>query len=348
MFGRVSPPPSSIHPWWAAILTLPEIHFFYSTVAVGFFFLASGFLIPLVQEPTTPGRFLVVRWFRIYPVWLLSFVLIAVILAAQAKLGAPPANISASEWLANAGIVTDLTGSGVVLNPVAWTLMIELKFYLLCALAAWTVGLHRAWPMVTLAAAWTAYGVAAWEHLTTLAAGHLHAWIVTQAVAWDAKHMPVIFIGVCFYNRFRKRWSTVKLGITSALLLSCLLVGHLGIRDDWGFAQAKFGGYVAAIVLFAGAYALRDRFVPSRIVRSLADLCYPIYTLHFVLSIVLLDAIVRLTRSPTVAILTTLLIIYWLSLVVHHWLERPAIELGKRVRWPLAGRATRGVDQTPG
>ena len=67
------------------------------SVAVGFFFLISGFLIPLTMDGKSVGRFLINRVCRIYPVWLVSLLIIAGLFGLEHWLADVPVQVPAGD-----------------------------------------------------------------------------------------------------------------------------------------------------------------------------------------------------------------------------------------------------------
>lgn len=343
-FAHVTPLSHTGDVGWAFVFDYMPVHVGVGYVAVGFFFLISGFLIPLTMEGKSTGRFAVVRIFRVYPVWIASTALFAIFFAVQARTTGRPAGLSVEDWLTNAAVVPDLTGS-VLINPVGWTLMIEVKFYLLCAVLAGTTVLRRPAPIAGLVILWTGYAVATWDHLDGLRASHPTVWIATQALASDAKSICLIFAGVCLYNRLRNDWTLSATTGVIAVCFASMVMCAWQVEREAGYVVPKSTGYAAAVILFALAYSQRHRFPKSRAVAFGADLSYSLYATHFIFGVAFAHWLVGVTASPAVATVGAILFVLAVSTAMNRWIEVPGNRFGKRVRWPLPRRAGRATDQ---
>jgi peptidoglycan/LPS O-acetylase OafA/YrhL len=97
---------------------------------VGLFFLISGFVIPMSLVRYDVGAFLAARALRIYPTYAAAFTITLTLIMWYGKH-----NVSVGQVLSNYFLVRDLFGHEF-LDGVAWTLEIEIKFYIICALLA--------------------------------------------------------------------------------------------------------------------------------------------------------------------------------------------------------------------
>ncbi len=197
-------------------------------IGVAFFFLISGFVIPMSLERLSAGRFVVARIFRLYPVWIACMAITAAAfwIYALATSGSVP--YSPQAWLTNLALVQEWVGDAYI-NPVVWTLVIELTIYALCFVLAALGGLHRAWPIVALVGALTIFTINANGMLADrIVAGDM---ITARAIGVVAQGTPFIaymFIGVAFYNLFRGRWSVWQFGAVGAALTALFVTGVRG------------------------------------------------------------------------------------------------------------------------
>ena len=102
----------------------PLYKYMISNYFISCFLLLSGFVIELYLQRTSPGTFLIQRVFRLLPVlWVATAV--ALILRQMAGLPLPSLDVIVQEAL---------LWKGYSLNPVAWTLLIQVQFYVTAAL----------------------------------------------------------------------------------------------------------------------------------------------------------------------------------------------------------------------
>jgi peptidoglycan/LPS O-acetylase OafA/YrhL len=126
------------------------------------FFLVSGYVIMMsLERYGSLRRFWVGRIFRIYPAWLLTALLMAVVVAAGVRpLGGILRENPEAAVLGHATMLQELLGLPSFVN-VFWTLSYEMVFYLLIS-GLFVLGLHRR-------CAWWAVGLA----VTALVTGRL-------------------------------------------------------------------------------------------------------------------------------------------------------------------------------
>jgi len=120
----------------------------YGDLGVDLFFLISGFVISMSGWGRSPGRFAISRAVRLYPAYWLALGLVTALTLARPSIQKPP---SAHDFLVNLTLLQVPLGAPRILG-VDWTLWVEVKFYVLFALAVLWKGATR---RRVLAFAWT-------------------------------------------------------------------------------------------------------------------------------------------------------------------------------------------------
>jgi len=299
-------------------------------VGVALFFLISGFVIPMSLERYSIGRFAVARVFRLYPVWIATMALGAAAFLVHAAITGSGFPYDWTTWWQNAAMVQDWTGLAYI-NPIVWTLLIEVKFYAICAVLA-LFGLRRATPMLILLGVLVAVTLAAQPLMENrLEAGQVPVVRAIGVIAHSTPFLCFMFTGLCFYNLFRGRWGPMK---CSAVAGAC---SGLFVWSTWGgiaptiYQRQVLVSFTIALLLFIGCYALRARIPYGRTADFAADISYPLYALHYVVGGLLLVGLYRLYPVPlldTVVVLAAMVVMSW---VIHRWVEVPLNRAGKRV-----------------
>lgn len=112
----------------------------YGYLGVQLFFMISGFVIMLSAQSGSISSFLVARASRLYPAfWVCCSITFAVILLAQISVF--PGSLRT--WLINMTMVPGLFHTEL-LDGAYWTLLVEVKFYLLIAILIAIGQIHRA------------------------------------------------------------------------------------------------------------------------------------------------------------------------------------------------------------
>jgi peptidoglycan/LPS O-acetylase OafA/YrhL len=310
----------------------------FGDIGVALFLLISGFVIPMSLERYSPGRFFVARIFRLYPVWLVGLAAAAVMFVIARIAYGYPFPFTFGDWWRNALLIQDWTLSPYIL-PLVWTLLVEIKFYILCGLMAWLVGIHRALPVLGIVGALTAYTLAVEGRFQELAASDRYLYGAIQVPAFSAKFMAFMFVGFCFYNLFRERWSPLKFLGMSVAIGAAFIVSNEHAPDLQLFQDQILMSFGIGFAVFALAFAVRDWIPYSRTWNLIADVSYPLYTLHWVIGIMLITELYKLHPVPILNVAESFVIIFALAYLAHRYVEAPLTEFGKRARIDRAALA---------
>lgn len=312
-----------VEPGWVSYLH-PS---FSGPFGVALFFMISGFVIPFSLAGASPLRFLVARFFRIIPTYAVALAIAMLALYLSAQHWGNSFTHGARQILANAFLVHYAVGMESI-DPVNWSLSVEIKFYLLMALAAPLLVRRSFVPCAVFLAA--ALGVAACSDGLP--------WVAAM-MALELNYLIFMMIGVGFYLHLHGVIDTRALVLRSAVIFAAFAF-------SWamGPQKAQFPGitqyYLYALLTFALAYALRGRFRPMRMLDFLADISYPLYALHSLTGWALLKALMGQGMGFLPAIVLTVAAIVGASYLIHVAVEKPSNRLGKRL-----ARAALGVNK---
>lgn len=297
--------------------------------AVAMFLLISGFVIPMSLERYRPGQFLVARVFRLYPVWLVAIGVVATVFAISAATSAASFPHGPRAWLENLSLMREWFWTPAI-NPVSWTLEVELKFYVICAVLVAVASLTRARTVLITGGVLFLLALSYTDMSEALAAGAPSMQFLAFIVSFNAQFLIFMFMGVCFYNYFRGTWRRATFLGSLALLLSMWFVamreGPLALSAD-----LMTTSYLVGFVIFAGFFILRRRLRFSRTFNFLADISFPLYALHQVVGYSLLVVLYRLHPLPYLNLVEMLVIVVLLSWAVHKLIEDPLNTYGKRL-----------------
>ncbi|MBO1079374.1 acyltransferase family protein [Roseomonas haemaphysalidis] len=295
---------------------------------VAVFFLISGFVIPFSFNGTGRLAFLRARLWRIFPTYLAALLLGLAVRAASGAFWGEPLQVNPLALLANAVLLHDLAGISSV-DLVNWTLTVELKFYLLFALAlpwllrwkgGFVVGLAVAMLALNLLAAWA-------MPLLPLRLGY-----ALRGTAHGFMFLPFLLLGTLFFLFLRGALGFSALLGASAVTLGLFLLTWMGGPMAGSFNSAGFS-YLWGWGVFALCFALRNRAVPLAPLRWLSAVSYPLYLVHAMLGYALLQALVQgwgMAYAPALGLaLLACLAAAW---VLHRLVEKPSMARGKARR----------------
>lgn len=255
---------------WPAHATALTAASTFGFMGVPLFFMISGFVILMTAQNRSGIEFVNSRIARLYPSYWICVLLSALALTVLAHTPPSPAVIAA-----NLTMQPRMLFDEPYLDPVYWTLVVEMKFYAL----AWVVIVTRQMKRV--------------EFLLTL-------WLVVAACATfmtvphrlNSVLIPMwasLFTGGCYLYLIRSRGATRRRLITFAASVALSMYWSLQYQSVYTHSTSLGTQLtVLAIVLTSSAVfllvALRKWALPrSRLWLWLGCLTYPIYLTHAVI-----------------------------------------------------------------
>lgn len=281
----------------------------YGYLGVYAFYVVSGFVIPLAMiradySIRAWGAFMGKRLTRLHPPYVASIGLaLAVAWAATlvpSYVGIPFAP-AADNLALHFFYLPTVFGQGWI-NPVYWSLLVEVEYYLTLSLAMpWLMRLGERW----LAAA--------------LAAACLLPFALNQ-LSHLPYHAPYFVIGLalCF-------WRTGRLSPRMALAVGAFAMAMLMAQREPQYVIA------AAIVL---PFFARDVSAP-RLLRRLGDISYSLYLVHYIVGWRAVRLLNRFANSDIerFGVYFVALAISIVVSVAFYWaIERPALNLASRIK----------------
>ena len=263
------------------------------------FFAISGFVICMTLERTRAWTdFVWARFSRLYPIyWIaMAFTVVAVALSGEAAL-----DVSASDKLANLTMIQGWIGRASV-DPVYWTLAVELAFYL-CMLGLFIVGWLERLEIV----------VATWLVLSALqmATGWLPFRIEQLLVLG---YFPFFAIGMIFYRFY-----------VGAVTCGRLFVWQIMLALVAGIAGAE-ATLVAVIIIATFWLMLAGRLsvLATPVLLWLGAISYPLYLVHQNVGYVIIHQLglggVAVEFGAVIATASVLLLAH----IFHLYVEDPA------------------------
>jgi peptidoglycan/LPS O-acetylase OafA/YrhL len=289
----------------------------FGQLGVMVFFILSGFIITHVAQREMIGRFLLRRGFRIYPAYLVVVVL-ALLLdpAIRARLS----EFSAMDYVRVATITNYMHDPQRVVLGVAWTLQIEVMFYVLvaCLLA----------PIKRNAMLTVLIGLALIAALLATSRRFGSDWFLLAA---NSAYLPYLLIGqIVYFHRFG------HLSGVQALLLgfAAYLLAVWGVWSiHTGFLAPSHSRtlclvFALGIVFWAMRYA--ESFGSNKVSTFFSDISYSLYLVHGPLGLLVLAYLhprIGFGNAAAIAVVASVASAY----LMYRLVERPAIAMGRRM-----------------
>ncbi len=300
--------------------------------AVIVFFAISGYVIPfslMKRSDHAVRRFVIGRFFRLYPAYWLSLAAGIAILVVAAHQ-----HFSAPMVVANATMLQQFVGIENVLG-IYWTLQIELIFYALC-IGLFAIGLLRNTKFIFSAAViFLSFGL-----------------VLAAARFWSGIKLPVVVplsLAIMFWGMIRRQadngeHTAIRADVALLVLFAVVipLLSILAYNRDYGYNETWYRytiSYGAAIGFFALCTSkARINFAGTR---YLGRISYSIYLFGPVAEqIVLLSLLPRLGigQGAHLYIVVAMVLAVALAAVIYRFVEAPSIAFGRRMSDRFAGR----------
>lgn len=307
---------------------------FDSKAAVMLFFVLSGYVLALSLGSKTPSflayfKFGIRRLLRLYPVYWAALLLTFIVLWSVQQSGAGqvtglPAwfldakGLQLKQWFLQSTLVAPGMKSDFDL-PTVWTLMTEAKVSIVFPLLAWVI--LRSRPSLACA---------------VVAALVLGSHWLDRHIIGTAAFLGMFALGTLLCRVPSAFWSRLNNVIWSGLLLLALAL-YAAISWRYVMPSIWLGYYLCglgSLILIAGTiHWPLMRTALTKLQNLLrVDLSYSIYILHYPVLVALKKlAGPAIANSPALAFILAVVITAGLGLLLHHTLEQPAIELGRRL-----------------
>lgn len=277
-------------------------------VGVGLFLLISGLLIPLSLTRMGAARFAVSRFFRIYPTYWAGLALTVAALWLASWLPGGEFDVTRADVLGHASIAFQDWLGGRNIDPVMWTLKVELWFYAMLGAAFALTGRRIKW------AIWLLLPLVAW--LTRYAPANNFQTIVC--------YFPLMFAGCWLY--FYRSGQASKL--ETAVHFIALLALFVWVTN-WGSVEL-YASYGIGITLFL-AGACWPRLVAAPLLTRVASVSYAWYVCHSVAGYAILFGLAQYGTPWWLMVAIALVATWYMAVAINRFVEQPTQKIGKRL-----------------
>jgi len=292
-------------------------------MGVALFFMISGYIISVVLRRETNRTFILRRVFRIFP--MLALMIVVVILTNPPQIQGMSLGHVIQVGLENLTLLNYLRSPQVVLIGVAWTLAIELVFYLVALILK---------PLLTRTPVKLMFPAA----LIAVSA----VMIATSRVFGGGPYfqlsvffiyIPIFAIGSIFAlrdsNEIRAMWGW----LLGALAFGVFLYGTRNFYPQFLVPTDSYPiSAIYVVVIFGVAWVFRESIPRIRVMSAIALISYSLYLVHGVIGQPVLRWLVEYQNwSYTAAFFLAVAITFALSTATYLVIEQPANTLARRL-----------------
>ncbi|MCR3720314.1 Peptidoglycan/LPS O-acetylase OafA/YrhL, contains acyltransferase and SGNH-hydrolase domains [Prauserella flava] len=300
-------------------------------IAVPFFFLVSGFIVTPIAIRQGYRKFALNRFIRVYAPLLFVLLLTSAALWAGLEPQSTGQSQELTPWtmFTNWTLVNYILYPQVVLMPVAWTMIIEVLFYLI--LLALLPVLRRA--------VWLAIGIELTFVFVVLSSrSELNeSW---SLFAVNVSYLPILIIGQIVWATTSKKiplWAGGVFGALAWMLYVYADIIDVGrIDDSYNLAMS------IAVMFFLMGYFAEPKLRQFRFWTAMSERSYSIYLLHG-LGIFVTLGLLRPTVPFAIALPISLLVTAALVEISYRGVERPSHELARSLSRRVGNTVKRGA-----
>jgi len=291
---------------------------------VALFFLISGFVIPFSIFKMGNVKFFIRRCLRIYPTYIVGMSFTTLVLILESHLNQIPLNFDLFGYLANATLLYDVFPH-MTIDGINWTLIIEMRFYLLCMLIM-SISSLRSPATLGIVSLLLCLSNFLLLHGKTVLAGVNLVYTAT-VIAHYSPYLIFMLIGVCFHHLFQGSWSPLLFGAMVALLM-LFFYACCSTLTSGQWIHRLTRGYTLALATFSLIYAYRARFKPNAVLNFFAEISFPLYVIHHFAGYALMHLLFQIQPYSLLVFTETFAVFVFLSYLLHVYIEVPSNRLG--------------------
>lgn len=303
-------------------------YFSWGAYGVALFFLISGFVIPFSLQKSTWAGFLVNRFFRIFPTYMLGFSVTLLTFMYGLNYFSKPWPFTPSEvFIHYIPGMRDIMGTKTI-DSIIWTLEVEIKFYGLCAMAfLWFKKQSKKvffLPLIFLiiTVTFNSFGDSLTKVMPTVVS-------LTHPVIVSLQFIVYMFLGVAFHYLYVK-----QIKRRDFLIMTLVFWGIFGVMWYIGPYQINFflmETYVLSYLTFSLAFCFSFQLKGNRVVNFIASISYPLYIIHGVAGYIVMRVLLEKGFSPYVTLFFVTLGAVIISWIIHISVERPTQRIGQKL-----------------
>ncbi len=330
-------PTSIVTPSYIYTLNFLE-PFSFGIFGVAIFFLISGFVIPFSFDKTSWKGFLIGRAMRIYPTYAAGLTFSILVIVVCGIHYGRPFPFESHVVLINyfPGIRDVIWVAGI--DGIIWTLDIEIKFYIVCALASRLILNSRTSVfIIPLALSIPAYLLAPSVDEAMKSGALFSGQLYTFCAS--IQYLNFMFIGVAFNYLYR---NVIKADIFLVVVVALFMLMAAICWRAKTVPITLVWTYGFAVLVFALAFTFPKILKARAITDFFADISFPLYIIHGVFGYALQRVLAGMYVPAWLCILLAMAASVLIATIMHSTIESKAHSLGRAMarHFTIAHRIT--------
>ena len=293
-------------------------------------FLISGFVAPKsYKNDGSVSKFFIKRIFRIYPSYIVALVTTTLV----TNFFAIEPFIETRQFIVNLLFLQDLLDSKAII-PVAWTLLIEWKFYLLVPIFSLSKSsnIFTYFACSAFVFSWCLIPIDLIRYIDTKF--HLLA-VCCNIITDQSPHLLIVLLGTVLAKGYLEVWTRKTATIICLITISAIFFAFFMLYFKYepsDISLIHLNSFIWAFCIFNFAYALRAKIPYISFFKWLEDISYSLYIIHPILGKYVLFFIINyIPNYPISAVCITLCFCLVVSHFIHIIIETRFIHYAKRL-----------------
>lgn len=292
----------------------------FGQIGVGIFFIITGFLIPFSIKKKSTLQFLKVRFFRIYPVYLVSFIIVFFMLKISSytyKISFP---YGLQEILANLFLVYDWFYKRPF-DIVTWTLLVQIKFYIIVSLffnkKQAFANIKKVFFFIFL------FFIISLFLNNQFVLGYQDSWLFgpLTTISSNVVYLIFIFLGVVFHNLYIKEWSLKTSFVILALSNLLFILAAISAFKYGATWQSIVINFELGLSLFSLLFVIGNHGL-SKIIKFIASISYPLYLVHRINGYLFITYFLKLKLNSYLIVLLVFSLMVFISYLITTFVEK--------------------------
>lgn len=328
---------------------LGEILFGSGAFGVDLFFIISGFIISLsTKKQTSLSVFAIRRFFRIYPAFILTFIVGALTVYSANPIEA----LLRSMFFIHQDYSQDAPGFGWNILGPAWTLSYEIYFYAIFSLSMVISQKYRTLisslilisPMILIQVIYTGEISLAGNASPAISTDH----IAYGFIRFISSPIMVEFVfGMALYELYRKSNIEISKSAATSIMLACIAI-FIALylrRSAIGFGMSGFGFWSLILIIGLLAYEKNFELRQFKTLNFFGDISFSLYISHYLImnSLEFYKPMLWANSSGFTKLSFTLLLCIIIASLMHNIIEKPFINIGKTIERLIKNRSPKLV-----